>query len=88
MIDPVVLDIALPDENGYAICTEIKRNSDAPVIFFTAMADEASIITGFRLGGDDYVIKPFHPKELMYLSPMHYGKMERYLLSIRSMICT
>jgi len=65
-MDLVLLDIALPDGNGYSICTAVKRSTNAPIIFLTAMTDEASIITGFQLGADDYITKPFKPMELIY----------------------
>lgn len=64
-IDLVLLDITLSDGNGYSVCTAVKRLTNAPVIFVTAMADEASIITGFQLGADDYITKPFKPMELI-----------------------
>ena len=65
-IDLVLLDITLPDGNGYSICTAVKRATNSPVIFLTAMTDESSIITGFQLGADDYITKPFKPMELIY----------------------
>ena len=61
--DLALVDISLPDGNGFAVCTEIKENEDIPVIFLTASDDEASVVTGFRMGADDYVIKPFRPRE-------------------------
>jgi len=64
-IDLVLLDITLPDGNGYSVCTTVKRMTNAPVIFLTAMTDESSIITGFHLGADDYITKPFKPMELI-----------------------
>ena len=64
-VDLVLLDITLPDGNGYSICTAVKRTTNAPVIFITAMTDEASIVTGFRLGADDYITKTFKPMELI-----------------------
>ncbi len=64
-IDLVLLDITLPDGNGYSVCTTVKRSTNAPVIFLTAMTDEASIITGFQLGADDYITKPFKSMELI-----------------------
>lgn len=63
--DLVLLDLMLPDGNGYALCTAIKRAGDIPVIFLTAMGDEASVVTGFDLGADDYIAKPFKPLELV-----------------------
>lgn len=64
-VDLVLLDITLPDGNGYSLCTAMKRQTNVPVIFLTALADESSIITGFGLGADDYVTKPFKPMELL-----------------------
>ena len=63
-IDLVLLDITLPDGNGYSICTAVKRATNSPVIFLTAMTDESSIITGFQLGADDYITKPFNILEV------------------------
>lgn len=63
--DLILLDLMLPDGSGYSICTSIKRDYDIPVIILTAMADEASIVTGFDLGADDYISKPFKPLELI-----------------------
>ncbi len=64
-IDLVLLDITLSDGNGYSVCTAVKRLTNASVIFLTAMTDESSIITGFQLGADDYITKPFKPMELI-----------------------
>lgn len=63
--DLILLDLTLPDGNGYSLCTTIKRKTQIPVIFLTAMNDEASIVTGFELGADDYITKPFKPMELI-----------------------
>lgn len=63
--DLLILDIALPDGNGYIVCTAAKRSSDVPVIFLTASDDELSAVTGLELGADDYVVKPFRPMELL-----------------------
>lgn len=63
--DLILLDLTLPDGNGYSICTAIKHKRDIPVIFLTAMNDEASIVTAFDLGADDYITKPFKPMELI-----------------------
>lgn len=65
LFDLVLLDLTLPDGNGYSICNSIKHYKDIPVIFLTAMGDEASIVTGFDLGADDYISKPFKPLELV-----------------------
>ena len=63
--DCVLLDVSLRDGNGFAVCSEIKAQSDVPVIFLTASADEACTVAGFEVGGDDYIAKPFRPRELL-----------------------
>lgn len=63
--DLVLLDLTLPDGNGYSLCTAIKRLTDTPVIFLTAADDEDSIVTAFDLGADDYISKPFKPMVLI-----------------------
>ncbi len=63
--DLVLLDISLSDGNGYAVCSAIKRDHGIPVIFLTASGDEYSTVTGFDLGADDYISKPFRPRELV-----------------------
>lgn len=63
--DLVLLDLNLPDGNGYSFCTLLKEERDIPVIMLTASGDESSIVTGFSLGADDYVVKPFKPLELI-----------------------
>ena len=63
--DLALIDISLPDGNGFTVCTEIKETQDVPVIFLTASGDEASVVTGLNMGADDYVTKPFRPRELI-----------------------
>lgn len=63
--DLLLLDISLPDGSGYAVCTAVKAYYDVPVIFLTASGDEFSVVTGFDLGADDYIAKPFRPRELI-----------------------
>lgn len=63
--DLALVDISLPDGNGFAVCTEIKQAQNIPVIFLTASGDEASVVTGLNIGADDYVTKPFRPRELI-----------------------
>lgn len=63
--DVALVDISLPDGNGFTVCTEIKSEQAIPVIFLTASDDEASVVTGLDMGADDYVIKPFRPRELL-----------------------
>ncbi|MDX1510587.1 MAG: response regulator transcription factor [Nitriliruptorales bacterium] len=63
--DLVVLDIMLPGQNGIEVLRETRRLSDVPVILLTARADEADRIDGLETGADDYVVKPFSPRELV-----------------------
>lgn len=62
--DLAILDVSLPDGSGYAVCSAIKSNMDVPVIFLTAADDEINVVTGFNVGADDYLAKPFRPLEL------------------------
>ena len=62
--DLALLDVSLGEGNGYALCAAIKAEQDLPVIFLTASGDEYSVITGLNMGADDYVSKPFRPREL------------------------
>lgn len=61
----VLLDIALPDGDGFDLCRRIKRESLIPVIFLTAKEEETDVVKGLDLGADDYVIKPFRNRELV-----------------------
>ncbi len=63
--DLALIDISLPDGNGFTVCNEIKETQDAPVIFLTASGDEASVVAGLNMGADDYITKPFRPRELI-----------------------
>lgn len=63
--DIVLVDISLPDGNGFTVCTEIKQMQEIPVIFLTASGDETSVVTGLNMGADDYITKPFRPRELI-----------------------
>lgn len=63
--DLIVMDIMMPQLDGFSACQEIKKNCDTPVIMLSALGEEYDRIHGFELGIDDYVVKPFSPKELM-----------------------
>ena len=66
--DLILLDIMMPGIDGYEVCRTIKKNpkfSDIPIIFLTAKADVDSISKGFKVGGVDYIVKPFHANELL-----------------------
>ena len=63
--DVVLLDVSLPDGNGFEICERIRRTSEVPILFLTAADEEMNIIMGLDMGGDDYVSKPFRLNELL-----------------------
>ncbi len=63
--DLALIDISLPDGNGFTVCTRLRQIQKIPVIFLTASGDEASVVTGLDMGADDYVTKPFRPRELV-----------------------
>lgn len=62
--DAVILDVMLPDMNGFLLAKRIREYSSVPIIFLTAKETESDRVTGFEVGGDDYVVKPFSTKEL------------------------
>lgn len=61
----ILLDVMLPGRNGFEICEEIRETSNVPIIMLTARSDTADVVTGLEAGADDYVPKPFKPKELV-----------------------
>jgi len=63
--DLVVLDIMMPDIDGFTVCRELRKKSNTPVIMLSARGEEYDKLHGFEVGVDDYVVKPFSPKELM-----------------------
>ena len=81
--DMVLLDVSLPDGNGFSICAEIKKEYEIPVIFLTASGDEYSVVAGLDMGADDYIAKPFRPRELIsrIRSVLRRCKKEQRILS-------
>lgn len=63
--DLILLDVNLPDGNGYELCKYIRKSSDVPIIFLTALDEEVNIVLGLEIGGDDYITKPFRVRELI-----------------------
>ena len=63
--DIIIMDIMMPELDGFSACREIRRTKDTPIIMLSARGEEYDKINGFNLGVDDYVVKPFSPKELM-----------------------
>lgn len=64
-VDLVILDVGLPDLSGFEMCRRLRRFSDVPVIFLTAHGDEVDRVVGLEIGADDYVVKPFSPREVV-----------------------
>lgn len=63
--DLILLDVLLPDGNGFSLCKRLKSISSCPIIFLTASSDEFSVVTGLDIGADDYIEKPYRPRELI-----------------------
>jgi two-component system, OmpR family, catabolic regulation response regulator CreB len=60
----VILDVGLPDLSGFEVCKAIRRHSEVPILFLTARAEEIDRVVGLEIGADDYVVKPFSPREV------------------------
>ena len=63
--DLIILDVMMPGDDGFSLCQQIRRSSQVPIIMLTAASDEADRVIGLELGADDYIAKPFSPRELM-----------------------
>ncbi|WDV45673.1 response regulator transcription factor [Clostridiaceae bacterium M8S5] len=63
--DMIILDIMMPDIDGYDFCTQIRKQSSIPIIMLTAKGETLDKVLGLRLGADDYIVKPFEPQELI-----------------------
>jgi two-component system, OmpR family, response regulator len=63
--DLIVLDINMPELDGLEVCREVRKTSDVPILFLSSRDDEIDRILGLEIGGDDYVTKPFSPRELV-----------------------
>lgn len=69
--DIILLDIMLPDEEGYEVCKKIRKTSNVSILFISARTEEIDRVLGFALGGDDYITKPFSTKEVAYRIKAH-----------------
>ncbi len=65
LMDLVILDVMMPGDDGFSVCQKLRQRSNVPVIMLTASSDEADRVIGLELGADDYVAKPFSPRELI-----------------------
>jgi DNA-binding response OmpR family regulator len=94
----VILDVMLPDTDGFQLCQRVRSQSDMPIIMLTASADDTDRIVGLELGADDYIAKPYNPRELLArikaihrrmqpndsISSMRYFKFMDYTLDVVS----
>src|ERR1700761_2895686 len=63
--DLIILDIGMPELDGLDVCREVRKTSEVPILFLSARSDEIDRVLGLEIGGDDYVTKPFSPRELV-----------------------
>ena len=75
--DLILLDINMPDKSGLDFCKQIRNQTKAPIIFLTARANEEDILTGLKMGGDDYITKPFNIRELLGRVQAHLRREKR-----------
>ncbi len=75
--DCILLDVMMPDEDGFAVCRRIRSQTDAPILFLTARTDEASVLEGLGIGADDYLAKPFRVAELRARVGAHLRRQKR-----------
>jgi two-component system alkaline phosphatase synthesis response regulator PhoP len=76
--DLIILDLGLPEMDGLDVTREIRRNSNAPIIMLTARSEESDKLIGLELGADDYITKPFSPKELVVRVKVLFRRIEAY----------
>ncbi len=84
--DLIMLDVMLPDIDGFSLCREIRRRSDVPVLFLTARAREEDVLYGYELGCDDYIVKPFSLAEL-YAKTQALLKRAKGMVLQRELVC-
>jgi len=77
--DLYILDLMLPTVNGFEICRQIRKERDVPIIFVSAKKDDVDKIRGFKLGADDYLVKPFSPSELVARVKGHISRYEQLI---------
>ncbi len=84
--DLIMLDVMLPNIDGFSLCREIRRSSDVPVLFLTARAREEDVLYGYELGCDDYIVKPFSLAEL-YAKAQALLKRAKGMVLQRELVC-
>lgn len=78
-VDAVLLDIHLPDTDGYLLCQKIRNTSDVPILFITSRGSDEAVIKGFAMGADDYIVKPFNPSVMLARLKAHLEMHQRLL---------
>ncbi len=73
----IILDVMLPEKNGFEICSELRKVKNIPVLFVTAKQEDDDIVSGFDLGGDDYITKPFKFKEFVARVNAHVSRYKK-----------
>ncbi|GAL34496.1 TorCAD operon transcriptional regulatory protein TorR [Vibrio maritimus] len=79
-----MLDVMLPGDDGFTLCQRVRRESQVPIIMLTAVSDETDQIIGLEIGADDYIAKPFSPRQLMARIKLCYAA--RIFMKISMMI--
>lgn len=82
----ILLDIMLPGLDGFAICQELRRKKETPVLMVTARQEEVDILKGLGAGADDYIMKPFNPNELVARVKSHIRRFESIIASSRPQV--
>lgn len=77
-IDMILLDVMLPNIDGWTVCREIKKTSDVPIIMLTARSEDFDEVHGFEIGADDYVKKPIKPSALVARISSHFKRLEKF----------
>lgn len=81
--DLIVLDVMLPDTDGFQLCQEIRQVTEAPILFLTARSGDLDMLTGFSIGGDDYITKPFNPLEVAARIRAQLRRQEQYQRALK-----
>lgn len=76
--DLIVLDVMLPDTDGFQVCQKIRQHTSVPILFLTARSSDLDKLTGLGIGGDDYITKPFNPLEVAARIHVQFRRLEQY----------